>query len=180
MSRARILYILEILEVETNCDRALTLQEISDILLARYPEEDCSQQRIREDISILQSLSNEGIVSFRLDVQSGAHNQHRYKLYHPGFGLNEARMVFDSVSISRFLSRSQKNNLLSQLEGFLSGDEVRRLKQRVQSRDCLMQNEMLPQTLQIIYQAIDEYKCLHFGYCRFNLEVGPMDTNQVN
>lgn len=170
MSRARILYVLEILEVETNCDRALTLQEISDILAARYPEEVCSQQRIREDISILQSLSDEGTVSFYLDVQVGAHNQYSYKLYRPGFGLNEARMVFDSVSISRFLSQSQKNQLLSRLEGFLSREEVLQLKQRVQSRDCLMQNEMLPQTLQTIYRAIDENRCIRFDYNRFNIE----------
>lgn len=170
MSRSRLLYIMEILEVETNANQALTLQELSDILSKRHPEEACSLQRIREDISILQSFSDERAGRFCLESETGAHNQQRYKLYRPAFGLNEARMVFDSVSISQFLSQSQKNHLLSQLEGFLSHSEIQKLKQRVRSRDCLMQNEMLPQTLQTIYRAIDEHRCLQFDYTRFNLQ----------
>ena len=97
-------------------------------------------------------------------------NKKRYKLYHPTFGLNEARMVFDSISISQFLSQSQKNSLISQLEGFLSHSEVQQLKQRVRVRPCLMQNEMLPQTLQVIYRAIDKRKCLCFDYTKFDLK----------
>lgn len=170
MSRSRLLHILSILETETNIHRALTLQEICQILFARYPEENCSEQRIRDDISVLQAMSDEGLMAFRLEYETGAHNQRRYKLYHPMFGLNEARMVFDSISISQFLSQSQKNTLLSQLEGFLSRSEVQQLKQRVRARPCLMQNEMLPHTLQVIYRAIDEHKCLCFDYTKFDLK----------
>lgn len=170
MSRSRLLYVLELLEVETNAHCALTLKDITEKLSARYPEEVCSEQRIREDISLLQTLSEEGAMSFCLEYETGAHNQRKYKLYRPSFGLNEARMVFDSISISQFLSQSQKDHLLSQLEGFLSYSEVKQLKQRVRSRPCLMQNEMLPQTLQTIYQAIDEHKCLQFDYTHFNLK----------
>ena len=32
-----------------------------------------------------------------------------------------------------------------------------------------MQNESLPQTLQVIYRAIDEQKCLYFDYSRFDI-----------
>ena len=135
-----------------------------------YPEEACSEQRVREDISILQALSEEKLMAFELTHETGPHNQRRYKLYHPTFGLNEARMVFDSISISQFLSQSQKNSLISQLEGFLSHSEVQQLKQRVRVRPCLMQNEMLPQTLQVIYRAIDERKCLCFDYTKFDLK----------
>ena len=73
-------------------------------------------------------------MAFELKHETGPHNQRRYKLYHPTFGLNEARMVFDSISISQFLSQSQKNSLISQLEGFLSHSEVQQLKQRVRVR----------------------------------------------
>lgn len=170
MSRTRLLHILSILETETNVSCGLTLQEICRILFDRYPEEACSEQRVREDISILQALSEEKLMAFELTHETGPHNQRRYKLYHPTFGLNEARMVFDSISISQFLSQSQKNSLISQLEGFLSHSEVQQLKQRVRVRPCLMQNEMLPQTLQVIYRAIDERKCLCFDYTKFDLK----------
>ena len=153
MSRTRLLHILSILETETNVSCGLTLQEICRILFERYPEETCSEQRVREDISILQALSEEKLMAFELKHETGPHNQRRYKLYHPTFGLNEARMVFDSISISQFLSQSQKNSLISQLEGFLSHSEVQQLKQRVRVRPCLMQNEMLPQTLFIFQKT---------------------------
>ena len=32
-----------------------------------------------------------------------------------------------------------------------------------------MQNELLPQTLQVIYRVIDEQKCLYFDYSRFDI-----------
>ena len=169
MSRARLLHILSILETETNISNGLTLQEICRILFERYPEEKCSEQRVREDISVLQALSDEKLVAFELKYESGSHNQRKYKLYRPTFGLNEARMIFDSISISQFLSQTQKNTLISQLEGFLSRSEVQQLKQRVRVRPCLMQNELLPQTLQVIYRAIDEQKCLYFDYSRFDI-----------
>lgn len=78
-------------------------------------------------------------------------------------------MVFDSIAISRFLSPQQKNVLISKLEGYLSHQEVRQLQQRVQTRIGFMQNEKLPQTLQVPYQALRSHRCLDFTYCRFDL-----------
>lgn len=170
MSKTRLLRVLSILETETNRHQGLTLHEIHRLLFEKYPEAECSEQRIREDISILQLLSDERAMTFRLEWRVGAHNQREYRLFRPEFGLNEARMVFDSISISQFLSQKQKDQLISQLEGFLSRNEVQQLKYRVRVRPCLMQNEMLPQTLQFIYQAIDERKCLRFDYVRFDLD----------
>ena len=170
MSAARLLLILAILQRETNADKALTLHQIHDKLLRLHPEEDCTEQRIRGDLSVLEGLSEEGALSVRVESSVGAHNQRRYKAYHPHFGLNEARMVFDSIFINRFLSLRQKKSLISQLEGYLSEQEVRQLQQRVQTRPCLMQNENLPQTLQVLYQALDNRRCLDFSYCRFDLD----------
>lgn len=170
MSKARLIHVLSILQQETNERRALTLHEIHDRLIQRYPDERCSEQGIRRDLSVLMELSDLRALSVRIDSQVLAHNQRSYKAYHPKFGLNEARMIFDSISISRFLSPDQKKALISQLEGFLSQQEVRQLRQRVQVRDCLMQNKKLPQTLQLLYQALDMRRCLDFAYCKFDLD----------
>ena len=169
MSQSRLLHILSILETETNERHSLSLQDVCQILFSRYLEDRCSPQRVRNDIATLQAVSDERIMSFHLEQESTWRNKKQYRLYHPSFGLNEARIVFDSISISPLLSQSQKNAILSSLEGFLSRKEVQQLKQRVQARPCLMQNEMLPQTLQLIYQAIEEHKCLSFDYTRFNI-----------
>ena len=170
MSKARLIHVLSILQQETNERRALTLHEIHDRLIQRYPDERCSEQGIRRDLSVLMELSDLRALSVRIDSQVLAHNQRSYKAYNPKFGLNEARMIFDSISISRFLSPDQKKALISQLEGFLSQQEVRQLRQRVQVRDCLMQNKKLPQTLQLLYQALDMRRCLDFAYCKFDLD----------
>lgn len=170
MSAARLIHILAILQQQTNADKPLTLHQIHDSLLLQYPEEHCSEQRVRRDLSVLEGLSQEGALSVRVESSAGAHNQRRYKAYHPAFGLNEARMVFDSISISRFLSPRQKNSLISQLEGYLSRQEVHQLRQRVQTRPCLMQNEQLLETLKILYRALDTRRCLNFAYCKFDLD----------
>lgn len=102
MSKARLIHVLSILQQETNERRALTLHEIHDRLIQRYPDERCSEQGIRRDLSVLMELSDLRALSVRIDSQVLAHNQRSYKAYHPKFGLNEARMIFDSISISRF------------------------------------------------------------------------------
>ena len=169
MSAERLIHILAILQQDTNADQALTLHQIQDKLLRHHPETRCSEQMIRRDLALLEGLSEEGALSVRVESSAGPHNQRYYKAYHPDFGLNEARMVFDSISISRFLSPRQKKSLISQLEGYLSSSEVDRLRQRVQVRDCLMQNEKLPETLQLLYQALESRRCLDFTYCKFDL-----------
>ncbi len=170
MSKARMIHILSILQQETNENRALTLHEIRDKLSERYPQEGYSEQGIRRDLSVLEGLSDERALSVQIESEVTAHNQRKYKAYHPQFGLNEARMIFDSISISRFLSAEQKKTLISQLEGFLSQQEVRQLRERVQTRDCLMQNRQLPQTLNLLYQAINACRCVDFTYCKFDLK----------
>lgn len=178
MSAARLIHILAILQQKTNANKTMTLHQIHDKLLLLHPEERCSEQRVREDLSVLEGLSEEGAIPVKVESSAGAHNQRRYKAYHPNFGLNEARMIFDSISISRFLSPRQKSELISQLEGYLSEQEVRRLRQRVQARACLMQNERLPQTLQMLYQALDSHCCLDFDYYRFDLDGQQKRTKQ--
>lgn len=169
MSKARLIHVLSILQQGTNEHKTMTLREICEKLEQLYPEEQCSEQGVRRDLSLLESLSVEKALSVQIESESLAHNQRSYKAYHPKFGLNEARMIFDSISISRFLGSEQKKTLISQLEGFLSLQEVRQLRQRVQVRDCLMQNEKLPQTLRLLYCALDIRRCLDFTYCKFDL-----------
>ena len=62
MSRARLLHVLSILQTETNVSCGLTLQEICQILFKRHPEELCSEQRVRDDISTLQVISEENLI----------------------------------------------------------------------------------------------------------------------
>ena len=111
MSAERLIHILAILRQDTNADQALTLHQIQDKLLRHHPETRCSEQMIRRDLALLEGLSEEGALSVRVESSAGPHNQRYYKAYHPDFGLNEARMVFDSISISRFLSPRQKKSL---------------------------------------------------------------------
>lgn len=102
MSKARLVHVLSILQQQTNEHKALTLHEICEKLVEMYPEEQCSEQGVRRDLSLLEGLSEERALSVRIESRANAHNQRSYKAYHPKFGLNEARLVFDSVSISRF------------------------------------------------------------------------------
>lgn len=86
----------------------LPIREIQSELAAQYPEMELTDYQIRMAIGELAALSEEQSWDLRLEITRSAHNQHHYKLYRPRFGLNEARMLFDSISINRFLSSAQK------------------------------------------------------------------------
>lgn len=84
-SAARRIYTLGILQQKTNADKTMTLHQIYDKLLLLHPEEHCSEQRVREDLSVLEGLREEGALSVRVESSAGAHNRRRYKVYHRNF-----------------------------------------------------------------------------------------------
>lgn len=170
MSQARILYLLKLLSEETDQDTGITLHQIKNRLCEQATDRVWDEQRLRADLSFIQWLCDKGEMPFRLEQTTGPHNEYRYRLYRPKFGLNEARLVFDSISTSQFLSDLQKRELLSQMEGFLSKREIRSLKQRVQSRSVSMTSTDLPQKLKTIYTAIEQHRCLQCDYFKYGVD----------
>lgn len=96
------------------------------------------------------------VLPFALEQKVGPHNQFVYGLIRPHFGLNAARLVFDSVSASHFLANAQKQDLLEQMGDLLSHYNMRRLRNRLQTRTCLLSSSQLPETLYGLYQAIEK------------------------
>lgn len=170
LHRKRLICLLKILEEETDVRHFLTLKEIADLIDSRYPDIEFTLPSIRQDLETLKELIEMGIIPFYLSEENGAHNERKYALYRPNFGINEARLVFDSISVSAFLSERQKKDLLSEMNGFLSRYEVNELRQRVKTKACILENPNLPETLNEIYRAIREKKILAFDYVRFDLK----------
>lgn len=170
MSRIRLIYILKILSEETDEETGITLHQIKNRLCQQNIDRVWDDQRIRDDLSLIEELCEEGEIPFHMEKVTGAHNEYSYRFYRPGFGLNEARLVFDSVATSSFLSDGQKRDLLSQMEGFLSKREVISLKQRVQSRPSLMSNEKLLERMKVLYAAIENHRCLRFDYYKYGVD----------
>lgn len=169
MSALHLFYLLKILKEETDYKHTLTLQDIQDKLNNRHPDYSMKETGVRNNLQILQQLCDTHILPFKFDIQPGFHNQFRYRLIRPKFGLNEARLAFDSISASPFLSSSQKQDLLTQMEALLSHYDMRRLRNRLQTRSCLLSVSQLPETLDKLYQAIDDNYLVSFDYCKFDL-----------
>lgn len=169
MKLLHLFSLLKILKEETDSAHALTLQDIQDKLNNRHPDYTIKETGVRNNIQSLQQLCDMHILPFELDVCSGSHNQFSYRLIRPKFGLNEARLAFDSISASPFLSSFQKKDLLTQMEILLSNYDMCRLRNRLQTRPCLLPSSQLPETLEKLYQAIDDNHLVSFDYYKFDL-----------
>ncbi len=169
MSALHLFYLLKILKEETDCTHVLTLQDIQDKLNNRHPDYPIKETGVRNSLQSLQQLCDTHVLPFKLEVHPGSHNQFSYRLIRPKFGLNEARLAFDSISASPFLSSSQKKDLLTQMEILLSHYDMRRLRNRLQTRSCLLPSSQLPETLEKLYQAIDDNHLVSFDYYKFDL-----------
>ena len=154
MSRERILRIVKILCEYTDREQGLTLHEIREKLNKDLGDGSLEKHRIRSDLELIQYMCDTLLTPYQLEVTAGRRNEYSYRLYRPKFGLDEARLVFDSVSTSKFLSDTQKRELLSQMEGFLSKREVQRLKERVYSRPSSLADSGLPRRLHFLYSTI--------------------------
>lgn len=169
MSQERILRVVKILCECTDKEQGITLHEIKGKLGRDYVDDPPDEQRIRADLGVIRHMCDVIPTPFHLEVKAGVRNEYRYHLYRPQFGLDEARLVFDSVSTSKFLSDTQKRGLLSQMEGFLSKREVQRLRERVCSRPSLVENEALVRHLHLLYSAIQNKSCVRYDYYRYDV-----------
>ncbi len=169
MRSSRLFYLLKILREETDANHSLTLQNLLDKLNNRYPALYAKETAVRNDLNFLQYLCDMQVLPFALEQKVGPHNQFIYGLICPHFGLNQARLVFDSVSASSFLSNVQKQDLLEQISTLLSNYDMRRLQNRLQTRTCLLPSSQLPETLDGLYQAIEKNDMVSFDYYKFDL-----------
>lgn len=158
--KLKILYLLQILQRETDNEHALTMAEI----IAKLQEVGISSERK----SIYSDL--EALRSFGVDIEKTSGKSTAYYIASREFELPELKLLVDSVQSSKFLSERKSLSLIRKLEQLTSEHEAKQLQRQVyvQSRIKSM-NEAIYYTVDSIYTAISENCKLSFHYFKYNL-----------
>jgi len=165
MEHERILHILDYLSRSTNDKKSVTIRNIQDHLSNQYDLTDVSALTIRRDIDRLIASG------YDVQIQHGAHNTAYYSLQSRSFTFNEIRFLVDSVSINKFLSNRQKQELIRKFEFLCSEDEVRQLISRITLNGQTSPSMDLLENLEKVHTIISEKRKINFEY-------GKYDTNR--
>lgn len=120
--KAKLLYLIRLLEEQTDDKHGISMSEILSYLEAHGVA--AERKSIYDDMEVLR---NNGLDIIAL---SGG-REHRYALASRDFDLAELKMLVDTVQSAKFLSEDMSRNLIKKLEKLTSHHEARQLHREV-------------------------------------------------
>lgn len=171
------LYILgQIMLERTDDTHYLTLSEIKNLLEKEGVTAD--RKTLYDD---LQELSFLGL---KIDGEKNGRS-YRYHVIGKEFELPELKLLVDSVQSSKFITERKSQELINKITKLSSRYEASQLKRQVHVRGRIKSmNESIYYVVDMIHNAINQDKCIHFDYYRWNikgqLEKRPNPTHTVS
>lgn len=162
MDHERIIHILNYLTSATDENHGATVRDIQEHLARSTNLRDVSMLTVRRDIERLTDMG------YDIRVEHGAHNTARYFLAGKGFTFNEIRFLVDSVTINKFLSARQKQELIKKFKIMCSEAEIRQLISRIELSDIGRIPRDLLGNLDTIHRLISEKRRIDFEYGKFD------------
>lgn len=162
MEHERIVYILEYLRCNTDEKHEVTIKDIRSALDGSTNLRGATALTIRRDLDRL------GIMGYDIRTRSGAHNTTYFRLLGKKFTFNEIRFLVDSISINKFLSAQQKQDLIKKFEGMCSEAEVRQLISRISLNGRGAPTLDLLENLEKIHEIISGSQKIDFEYGKFD------------
>lgn len=163
MEHERILHILDYLTRCTDDTKQVTVRDIQNYLAGSCNLRNVAAVTIRRDIDRLIASGHD------IQVTHGAHNTACYSLRSKKFTFNEIRFIVDSISINKFLTDFQKQQLIKKFEGLCSASEVRQLISRITLNSQAMPNMDLLANLEKVHSIISEGRKLNFEYGKYDV-----------
>lgn len=157
--RIRLLYVLKLLNEETDEEHALTMPQIQN----RLSEFGVSAGRkaIYEDIDVLKT--------FGYDIQSRKGSGAGYSMVSRDFELPELTLLADAVSSSKFITQKKSSQLIHKLEKLVSKYDAAGIDRQVFVADRVKAvNEKIYLNIDVIHRAIAEKKKISFKYFDYN------------
>lgn len=157
--RIRLLYLLKILNEETDEEHSLTMPQIQD----RLSEYDvwAGRKAIYEDIDVLKA--------FGYDIQTGKGSGAGYNILSRDFELPELTLLADAVSSSKFITQKKSSELIHKLEKLASKYDAAGIDRQVFVADRVKTaNEKIYLNIDVIHRAIAEKKKISFRYFDYN------------
>lgn len=160
-AKLKILYVMRILQEETDADHGLSLRQIID----RLGDYDIQAERkgLYRDIQILRE--------FGLDIQTYQRETIEYALAKRDFTLSQLMLLVDAVESCRSLTSRQSRALITNLK-LLASDHERALLDRrihVQGRIASKRDSVF-EDIDILHDAMRKHVKVEFMYYKYGLD----------
>lgn len=160
--KLKLLYLMRILQEETDSQCGLTMPQI----IERLQEEGISAERkaIYRDFEALREMG--------YDVQKLQTRPVQYALTRSELDFSEIMMLIDIVQSSRFITERQSNRLVKNLKGLVSRRERKLLDKRVHVQDRIKsQSESIFHSVDVIHEALQLRRKIDFLYFSYGTDL---------
>ncbi len=160
--KLKLLYLMRLLEQETDSEKGLTMPQIIEKLAA----EDISAERksLYRDIDALREIG--------LDIVKLPKRPVEYALIRNELGLSDVMMLIDVVQSSRFLTDRKSNKLVKSLKALTSERQRKQLDKRVHVQGRIKnQSESAFHSVDIIHEALQQKRKIEFLYFSYGTDL---------
>lgn len=160
-SKARLLYLLKILEQYSDEDHPLTTSDLLAMLVEKYG---ISAHRItlKTDIETLQS--------YGVDIEVISSSQNKYYISNRLFEFPELKLLIDAVESSKFITASKSKELVQKISSLTSTHNSELLVRNVSCEGRIKPgNEKIYYIIDCINEAINRNKKISLYYFQYNV-----------
>ena len=160
-TKARLLYVLKLLEQYSDEEHPLTTADLLSMLMEKYG---ISTHRItlKTDIETLQA--------YGVDIEVINSSQNKYYISSRQFEIPELKLLIDAVESSKFITAAKSKELVEKLCTLTSESKRATLVRNVSCEGRIKPgNEKIYYIVDCINEAINQNKKISFYYFRYNV-----------
>jgi predicted DNA-binding transcriptional regulator YafY len=160
-SKLKLLYLIDILEKESDDNNKLTMNEIVEKLQRRGVR--AERKAVSRDIKLL--------IDYGYDIVSFGENREGYFMASRKFNVPELRLLMDAVLSAKFISLKQSKELINKLKDLTSNELAKKLQNQMYIDERIKtSNDFVCESVDKINEAIDTNKKIAFQYYSYTLE----------
>lgn len=160
-SKYKILFLLEILEKESDDEHKLSMKDIQEKLEKRGIK--AERKSISRDIKLL--------CDYGYDIVSYGNNREGYFMASRDFEVPELRLLIDAVLSAKFISLKQSKKLINKLKALTSKGLTKKLENQLYIDERIKtKNEYVYENVDKLNEAINLNRKISFKYYKYNLE----------
>ncbi len=160
--KLKLVYLMRVLEEETDSERGLTMPQIIERLEGLGIS--AERKSIYRDIAVLRETG--------VDIRMLQTRPVEYALVRNELGIDDVMMLVDIVQSSRFITERKSNKLVGSLKGLVSERERKLLDKRVHVRGRIKnQSESIFHSVDVIHEALQAKRKIEFLYFSYDTEL---------
>lgn len=159
--KLKLLYLLDILEKESDDEHKLTMKAIIEKLESRGIK--AERKSIIRDLKLL--------MDYGFDIVSFGDNREGYFMASRKFSVSELRLLMDAVLSARFISLKQSKELILKLKTLTSESFAKKLENQLYIDERIKTpNNYVCENVDMINEAISKNKKIAFQYFGYSLD----------